>query len=782
MPARWDAPRHGKLGSGRSPLSTPLWLTDELLGIGLKDPQLVGDLPTAGPDAAVAQEEASNTADLNFPRGFLDEAITNAFARDVDSMLSSKGWCLLDMARSSFSRDKARRRALRKRFWPFQPELIPDLGAVERHGKMTSLPADVSSLNKLREKLLDEPAHELDAYDADISLLVLSLEPWTSKSMGFCATRRTESMLWQVEAKDAEAEVASDELFSKEDVEDELELLEKRCLCFLYFVDTSESEIILLPHGAEPGDPSQVSLCGSHKGKLLVFRCDRFSLECMPSSHLTLLAWALGERSNVRQLHVPAPTRLNNWAAEGLPTWKEDTKSPALKSGRIQSLAYLMGGSCHSTENYRALLSVGVDGFSKVPNSRFDSDLYLVGEEDFVPWKNSYHIHGCMCEDEYVLGFDNAMFGLSDAEADLMSPSQRKVLEVGYDCLLQAGYTRRTLEGAKITVSMGDNGSEWVHLVMTKLTTHDVRDNFDFISAKSLHTSATRLSHTLGLTGPTCLTETACSAGLTATCNAIVTTGKVVDASRAGKAAGFISGGVTMICDPGVYLANAAQHMLSTKGRCFTFNNTGDGYSRGEGCCCLYASIGEGHADFPLEIARLVGSHINQDGRSASMTAPNGPSQQMCIRASLRAAGLQPSDVTTSECHGTGTSLGDPIEVGAVQNVMAEDDDGFSRTNPLFCTSSKSNLGHMEANAGVAGLYKCILMSAYGIAPPNCHLHSLNQNLLVDGFPVLFETEMVPYTTNSGMAGVSSFGVSGTNAHAEVWGRCNRGNLDDGDG
>merc|ERR1719382_1596081 len=148
-----------------------------------------------------------------------------------------------------------------------------------------------------------------------------------------------------------------------------------------------------------------------------------------------------------------------------------------------------------------------------------------------------------------------------------------------------------------------------------------------------------------------------------------------------------------------------------------------------------YTVMSDNEKDVDLQEACAVGTKVNQDGRSASMTAPNGPAQQMCIKASMAEAGLEPHDITASECHGTGTALGDPIEVGSLRGVQESD----VRDEPMFCTSSKSNLAHEEANAGTIGLIKCVLMGKYGCGTPNCHLRLLNPHLDVTGWPVWFD-------------------------------------------
>jgi len=224
--------------------------------------------------------------------------------------------------------------------------------------------------------------------------------------------------------------------------------------------------------------------------------------------------------------------------------------------------------------------------------------------------------------------------------------------------------------------------------------------------------------------------------------------------------------GVNTLVGQGSYISLSGPGMLSQKGRCFTFDHSADGFARGEGIGSVLLKHCVNNVESVDRIAMLIGSSVNQDGRSASMTAPHGPSQQQVINASMREAGVSPRLITICECHGTGTALGDPIEVGALRGCIFK---GGERDTPILKTSAKSNIGHLEAGAGIAGFIKCCLMLNYSAGAPNCHLMNLNPHLDVGGYPVYFETELADYGQNSGLTGVSSFGFGGTNARADVW-------------
>merc|ERR1712151_1073263 len=255
--------------------------------------------------------------------------------------------------------------------------------------------------------------------------------------------------------------------------------------------------------------------------------------------------------------------------------------------------------------------------------------------------------------------------------------------------------------------------------------------------------------------------DTACSASLVCT-----HTGKLYilhnmyDAVEA-----VVVCGVNLSISPYTYIGGCGSGMHSKLGRCFTYDFSADGYARGEATAACSIKLTpfsreDGH------IALLAGSQVNQDGRSASLTAPNGPSQERCNLAVIKEVGIKPREIDTTECHGTGTSLGDPIEIGAYRKVMAPD----PREEPVTITSSKSNIGHCEGSAGVSGLLKCCLMCTYGEGTPNVHLSCLNPHLDMDGFPGVITSEGCIFKGVHSFNGVLSFGFGSTNACAQLYG------------
>jgi len=227
-----------------------------------------------------------------------------------------------------------------------------------------------------------------------------------------------------------------------------------------------------------------------------------------------------------------------------------------------------------------------------------------------------------------------------------------------------------------------------------------------------------------------------------------------------------IVNGLNLMLYSGPFVGCCAAGMLSHEGRSFTFNATADGYARGELCGAACFKIKQYVNDGKV-MACLAGSQANQDGRSASLTAPNGPAQEKCLNAVLKECHLTPTEVDCFECHGTGTSLGDPIEVGSFRKVMS----ATPRKEPLVITSSKSNIAHSEGGAGFAGFFKCVLQVMHCEGAPNLHLRVKNPHLDMEGFPCQMLSESVLMREESAYTGVSSFGFGGTNAHAEAWGK-----------
>mmetsp|Transcript_11338 Transcript_11338/g.28538 ORF Transcript_11338/g.28538 Transcript_11338/m.28538 type:complete len:1282 (-) Transcript_11338:32-3877(-) len=706
---------------------------------------------------------------------------------EVANVIADRGWCLLQVPQREELRTRAVAKASTLNFTRQQVELQSDYLGRKGVGKATEIdPLKLTNIDVVVKRLeAGPPPDAMQRFDFDLSCLYGAVSEASHEILGFPLDGRTEAMVWMPFSGGRERSALEPEELDTDAIEEgvlqrHLHFLRRRKLCLLYLVHTEGGRLTLYSKGdGKSSEEIEIPACS---GRLLAFRCDSMMFKYEPSgNHLTMLSWVLEAAPQLEFSTLEGDAKMK----DELYGIMQGPGAPYHQCPRVLAVSCQTAGSANSIEEAMNMYLAGTDGNIYVPSARFDTDMYFTkdGDNDHISGRNSYQVHSGLVEDMLILSFDPGFFNINEDVATVMAPNQRKVLEVGYEALMLAGFNKKTLNGAPIMVAIGDCGTEWgTQIQWMRLTGehYDGRpfkmdtpmEKLDLLSASTLASIGSRLSYNLGLTGPTFHVETACSSGLTAFCTSMYTMRTASTAtSLNSRVQGAIAGGVNLCTDPGVYIGNCSQHMLSVKGRCFTFDATATGYARGEGTSLLYATFSDNQKDMDMQLGCAIGNKVNQDGRSASMTAPNGPSQQMCIRASMREAQIGPRDVTTSECHGTGTALGDPIEVGSIRGVTESDD----RQTPLYCTSSKSNIGHLEANAGTTGLIKCILMGRYGNAPANVHLKLLNPHLDASGWPAYFEADIVDYAANSGIAGVSSFGVSGTNSHAEVWSKCVHG-------
>ncbi len=349
-------------------------------------------------------------------------------------------------------------------------------------------------------------------------------------------------------------------------------------------------------------------------------------------------------------------------------------------------------------------------------------------------------------------GFDAGFFRIAPVEAELLDPQQRLLLEVTWEALEEAGIPPRSLAGSRTGVYAGMFASDYQGLVA-----HTAPGLYRS-TGSSFSAAIGRVAYTLGLEGPAVAVDTACSASLVAIHQAVAALERrEVDLA--------LAGGVNVVLGAGLTEAFAAAGMLAANGRCKTFDASADGYVRGEGCGVLVLkrlSDAERHGDRILGV--LLGSAVNQDGASAGLTAPNGLAQERLIGEALLRAGVSPSSVDYLEAHGTGTELGDPIEVGAAASVYGE---GREAERPLLLGSVKTNVGHLEAAAGVAGVIKVLLAMRAGVIPKHLHFETPNPRIEWEELSVRVTAEATrwPEGDRPRRAGVSSFGYSGTNAH-----------------
>ncbi|CAK9081738.1 Phenolphthiocerol/phthiocerol polyketide synthase subunit C ((Phenol)carboxyphthiodiolenone synthase subunit D) (Beta-ketoacyl-acyl-carrier-protein synthase I) (Phthiocerol synthesis polyketide synthase type I PpsD) [Durusdinium trenchii] len=426
---------------------------------------------------------------------------------------------------------------------------------------------------------------------------------------------------------------------------------------------------------------------------------------------------------------------------------------PPPPSGKAQvlSVSTCLPGCCDSFDELWSLLFAGGETQTEVALDRWDLSLYYTIDPDAGAVGKTNAKHGAFLSSQNLWSFDCRYFGMKSSEANAMVPEQRLVLRTGATSLLEAGVTTKSID-----TYVGDCTSESRNYVCA-LSPH-------FNQGTAAPVTASRLAYCFGLRGENCSFDTACSSSLVALGHAH---SKLCLAKCAPTGALVI--GVRVLLGPDGFVGLGAGGFLGVHGRCLTFDGSASGFGRGEGCSAAFLSLDTGEQDMDMHLCSLLGSAVNQDGRSASMTAPNGPSQQSCIRDSLAMAEISAESLSSMECHGTGTALGDPIEVGAVRGVVR------GKRFPLLLTSSKSNLGHAEAAAGLNGFVKCVLILLHSACPANVHLRVLNGSLDTEGFPCFFGNELADVGLNSQHLGVSSFGFGGTNARADLWGFCQEG-------
>jgi acyl transferase domain-containing protein len=395
-----------------------------------------------------------------------------------------------------------------------------------------------------------------------------------------------------------------------------------------------------------------------------------------------------------------------------------------------------------------------VDAIQEVPSNRWDINSYYDPNPETIG--KMYTRQGGFLDIE-VDKFDAEFFGLAPREVVSMDPQQRLLLEVSWQALENAGQSPEKLTGSQTGIFVGINTSDYSQLYMKSRNASHL-DAYFFLGNTS-SVAAGRLSYILGLQGPSIAIDTACSSSL-------VTIHTACQSLRSGECHLALAGGVNLMLSPEAPIVLSRMRALAADGRCKTFDAAADGYGRGEGCgMVVLKRLSDAVADGDNILALIRGSAVNHDGRSSGLTVPNGLVQQKLIHAALANAKLDPNLVSYVEVHGTGTALGDPIEVEALASALCK---GRSPKQPLMIGSVKTNIGHLEAAAGVAGLIKVVLAIQHREIPAHLHLKNPNPSISWEDLPIAIATEQTPWSPAGGqprLAGVSSFGMSGTNAH-----------------
>jgi len=408
-------------------------------------------------------------------------------------------------------------------------------------------------------------------------------------------------------------------------------------------------------------------------------------------------------------------------------------------------------GGIDGPDAYWRFLQNGSDAVGEVPATRWRmNDFY--NPEPGHPGR-AYSLHMAALDD--IERFDAAFFGISPREAASIDPQQRLLLEVAWEALENAGLPPRRLAGSRTGVFIGIFSDDYAQSRLYDRPAEQIDGHTGLSVLRSL--AAGRIAYHFDFHGPVLAVDTACSSSLLAihmACRSIQT----------GECDLALAGGVNLVLSPEVTIGLSQMRALSASGRCRTFSAQADGYVRGEGCgIVILKKLSSALADGDTILAVIRGSAVNHDGRSNGLSAPNGQAQRAVIEAALANAGLAPDAIEYVEAHGTGTILGDPIEIQALGAALCRE-----RRKPLIVGSVKTNFGHLEAAAGVAAFIKAVLAVRHGTIPPHLHCKELNPYIPWDRLSITVPNEAVPWTTSERVAGVSAFGMSGTNVHMLV--------------
>jgi len=409
----------------------------------------------------------------------------------------------------------------------------------------------------------------------------------------------------------------------------------------------------------------------------------------------------------------------------------------------VVGMACRFPGQSNSIEQFWENLKNGFDARGSIPTNRFEIDEYFDSENRPGSITSRY---GAFIDEPDQ--FDARYFGISAREAHLMDPQQRILLEVSVEALEDAFITETQLNGSSTGVFVGCMGHDYSEFSYqpTQIDIHTGTGTANSVLAG-------RISYLFNLHGPSVVVDTACSSSL-------VSVVLAAQSLRNKECDCAIAAGINLILSPSLYLIESRNQMLATDGKCKTFDDQANGFLRGEGCgAVILKRLSDAKRQGDRIYGLIQGVATNHNGKSSGLMVPSGKAQEQLLWSALRNGGVDPSQVAFVEAHGTGTALGDPIEVHALQAVY-----GKYSTSSLLLGSVKSNMGHLEGAAGIAGLIKALLSLYHRLLPPSIHFSQPNRHINWSQINITVNTKLTPLPSDS-YGAVSSFGFSGTNSH-----------------
>mmetsp|Transcript_89364 Transcript_89364/g.277998 ORF Transcript_89364/g.277998 Transcript_89364/m.277998 type:complete len:956 (+) Transcript_89364:60-2927(+) len=621
---------------------------------------------------------------------------------------------------------------------------------VEEHYLGNGCRGKVTWLDHENKELASDPV--LTGNDANLSYIAQVFQPYSGDILNDWADERSPALVCLSLTDDEEPEFPfpeSDDIV----LGDFLQTHRRSLLRMVHFMGPGSASVVL-----DPKDDERASKISKSAGSvavsatpntILLFRPDAYEYTCdVPEETLMLIAHLL---SPVPQMFLQSMEGDTSW----LNKMGQGPTPPSGDQTYVINCVMRMPAFWDEQWGMFSGLMGACDAVVEIPLSRWDVQAYWSPDsEKFEPWQTTTRHQSFV---EGVEFFDNRHFELSNAEAGGMDPVQRLLLECGAQSMAMCGITKKQTNRKAIHAgcAVGNDKLDWTSIPKTVNVGGALSG-----TGSALAIIANRMNFAFNLKGPSFVCDTACSASLAST-HAVRL---MMLQPQYDPLEFFLTFGAHLTLGAGPFVGCSQSHMSSPKGRCFTFNNSADGYLRGEGISGYMIKYGR----FMSESEGVLRSTMcGQDGRSASLTAPNGPAQEEMISRAIKMAHMTPPESTVWECHGTGTSLGDPIEVGAVRKVQIR----MARKEPLMLSSNKTNIGHLEGGAAMGGQVKCIIQCKNARCCPTLHLRTLNPHLEHTQFDALFETEAACYHYAQGHSQVSSFGFGGTNGHAIFWGQ-----------